>query len=220
MPKRSSTKLTSRKVATESRIPLVRRGVSSRRLEGFSPGRNSERIYWRISSFILSIIDPFGGIAVSIPGPESIRGQAVEKVVPDVLGTIFHLGNHAAHFIEHGRLSVIVHIALQEFQDIQAIAPVGNEIGEQHVEPIIDADEVVPVLGAPADGLFKLPETGAGKVVLLQRPQDVPLGEAGAVQGDADTRGKNRIDETAGIAHQYETVAANPAHGVAVVAFF
>src|ERR1035437_4059707 len=76
MPKRSSTKLTRRKVATESRIPLVRSGVSSRKLEGFSPGKNSERMYCRISSFMLSMSALYRfSCRPRISNPQTLRNQ-------------------------------------------------------------------------------------------------------------------------------------------------
>src|SRR5260370_2229114 len=47
-----SMKSISRSNPTESMMPRVRRGVSSRRFDAFSPGKNSVRMYCRISSLI------------------------------------------------------------------------------------------------------------------------------------------------------------------------
>ena len=41
-------------------------------------------------------------------------------------------------------------ITLQQFEHIEAIALVGNEICEQNIEPVVDADKVVPILSAAA----------------------------------------------------------------------
>ncbi len=68
---------------------------------------------------------------------------------------LLDLGDHFLHFGQNGRRDFVVDIALQELQNIEAVALVRNEVGEQDVQPVVDVDEVVPVLGAAADGVSK-----------------------------------------------------------------
>src|SRR6185312_15780550 len=104
-------------------------------------------------------------------------------------------GHDLTHSRYHRRLVLVVHIALQELQHLEPVARIDDERGEEHVEAVVDADELVPVESAPPDGGLELPKRLAIEGPLLQRLQDVAMGKSRAVQRNAHARRKDRVDE-------------------------
>src|SRR5208337_4584018 len=74
MPNFSSTRLTNRNSPIESRRPLVRSGVSSRKLADLASGNSSSR-NWRICGLISSMVPflPYGVLVVPRSSQQSCR---------------------------------------------------------------------------------------------------------------------------------------------------
>src|ERR1700733_2698737 len=153
-------------------------------------------------------------------GPERVRGQIAQKLMPGMFRILLDLRNQELHFPEDRRLRLIIDVSLQKLQNIQTITFVGNEIRKQHIKAVVHTDKVVPVFRPLANRFFKCPEARPREIVALQRAEDIPVGEPRAVERNAHSGGKNGIDESSCVAHEHETVAAYLLHGVAVVAFF
>src|SRR5208283_204731 len=98
---------------------------------------------------------------------ERVRRQIAEQFVPGVLLVLLDFSHHFTHLLQNRRSGVVVNIALQKLQHVQTIAVIVNEVGEQHVQPVIDGDEVVPVLGTEPQGVFVCGEALPREIVLL-----------------------------------------------------
>src|SRR5205807_1343625 len=106
------------------------------------------------------------------------------------------------HLGQNFRRVLIVHVALQQLQDVEPVVVIADEVREQHVQPVVNRDKFVPVLGAAAQLGFVLGKTRAREIVLLNRVENVFVRETGAVERDAHAGRKNRVDETSGVADQ------------------
>lgn len=51
-----------------------------------------------------------------------IRGQVPEETVQCVIGILLDLLDDVPHAGQHGWLGIIVHISLQQFEDVEAVA--------------------------------------------------------------------------------------------------
>lgn len=138
--------------------------------------------------------------------------------MPNVLLVVFNRYHGLPHFFEDVGLRLIVDVALQQFEDIQAIPGIADKSREHDVQAVIERDEFIPVSRAPSDGCFIRMEALLGQIVRLERPNNVTARKPRTIQCNADARGKDRINKPRRVADHDETVAADLGHGVTVVA--
>src|ERR1051326_28442 len=131
---------------------------------------------------------------------------------------LFHVRYHLLHFFQDWGRGVIVNVSLQQFKHIQSITWIIDEVREQNVEPVVDGNKVVPVLGSQAQSVLEVSKTFPREIIPFQRTQDIFVRKARTVQRDADAGREDGIHETPRIPDHYETVAAELLHGIAVVA--
>src|SRR5581483_355256 len=166
IPKRSSTKLTRRSVAMESRMPLVRSGVSSFRLEGFSPGKNSERMYCRSSSLTLSISNPQAlGDDVALDFRGSRIDCAAHGIAQLALHALLHhvaiaaVDLHRVHAGGHQRFGNVQfgHGSFQNGRTLALLQP-ADAVNQRtaNVEPHLHVDHAIGDRLILADGLAEL----------------------------------------------------------------
>src|SRR5579863_2016293 len=139
--------------------------------------------------------------------------------MPGMFFVLFDLRNHLAHLFQHWRSGVVVNVALQKFQHVQTIPLIVNEVREQYVEPVVDRDEVIPVLGSATQSIFVVEETFPREIIFFESAQNVFVRKSRTIQRNAYAGGKDGIDETSGIADHQKAIAAKLLHGIAVVAF-
>ena len=135
-----------------------------------------------------------------------------------MLRVLLDLRYHFLHFLEHRRRRIVVNVALQQFQNVKTVAWIAHEVREQHVQPVIDGDEFVPVLGTEFELGLVIRKALAREIIFLQRSQHICMSEAGTIQRNTYAGRENRIDEATCISHQHETVTAQLLHRVAIVA--
>ena len=67
-----------------------------------------------------------------------------------VVWIFLHLPDDVPHPGQYLGLGIVINIALQQFENIEPIARILHKRREQHVQPVVDGDEVVPVARAPS----------------------------------------------------------------------
>ena len=60
----------------------------------------------------------------------------------------FDLLHDVAHARQNWRLGIIVNISLEELENVETITRILHKRREQHIQPVVNGDEVVPVLGS------------------------------------------------------------------------
>src|SRR4051812_24510998 len=126
--------------------------------------------------------------------------------------------HRAPHDLEHGFIVLVVNVALDQLEDIFAVARILKERREIDIELVIQADEFVPVFEAAADDLLEAVEAGAAEVAGLGGGDDGAAGVPGGVEGHAHPARKDRVHKAGGVADHDVAIAADLLHGVAVVA--
>src|ERR1700722_8970206 len=132
---------------------------------------------------------------------ERVHRHISQQLVPGMLRVLLDLRYHFLHFFENRRRRIVVNVALQQFQNVKAVAWIAHEVREQHVQPVIDGDEFVPVLGTESELGFVVRKAFAREIISLQGSQHVRVSKAGAIQRDAYAGRKDRIDEATCISH-------------------
>src|SRR5262249_110655 len=54
--------------------------------------------------------------------PEGVRGQVAEERVPRVAGVLFDLGDHRPHLVQHRGRLLVVDVALEQLEHVEAVA--------------------------------------------------------------------------------------------------
>ena len=88
--------------------------------------------------------------------------------MPYVLRVVFHRGDNFPHASEDFGFFFFVHVALKQLQHIEPIAGIADKGREEHVQPVVYGDEVVPVAGSPTQGGFEFTESLPPKVPGLE----------------------------------------------------
>src|SRR5437588_5420889 len=78
---------------------------------------------------------------------KSIGGEISQQFVPDMLGILFHLHHNIPHPSQYRWLVFIVDVALEQLNYIDPVPRVHDESCKQHVQAIVDVNEVVPISG-------------------------------------------------------------------------
>src|SRR5690606_24390622 len=91
-------------------------------------------------------------------------------------------------------------------------------VGEEHVQSIVQRDELVPVLHPAPQGRLVTGKRRLAEVVALDRIHDRWEDDPGAIERDADATREDRVHEPCGVSHEHELVSADLLHRVAVVA--
>lgn len=102
-----------------------------------------------------------------------VHAQFPEHFMPDVIGVVLHHGNDPAHFRENSRFFLVVHIALKQFQDIQAVFRIVDKGGKQNIQAIIHANKFIPNPHATAQGGLIIAETGLGEIIRFNRLENI-----------------------------------------------
>src|ERR1041385_6854471 len=105
--------------------------------------------------------------------------------MPDVVCILFDLAYSQLHQFQDFRLIFVVDITLQQFEDIQPIARILYKSGEEHIEPIINRNKLVPVAGSSPQRLLKCAKALLAKRSSFYRLQNIGTGKASTIEGNA-----------------------------------
>jgi hypothetical protein len=127
--------------------------------------------------------------------------------MPRMLFVLLNLRNHGLHLGQNFGRVLVVDVSLQELQDVEPVVLVTDEVSKQHVQPVVNRNELVPVFRAAAQLGLIIGKACAREIVLLDCVENVFVRETRAVQRNADAGRENRVDEPPRIPHQHEAVA-------------